>query len=620
MPGLYVAYAPEKRTTDSLDRPALQALGHDGTYTVEVTVLPGLTVAQVIGSPLGHSYCMSPGGTRCWVFGTIYPRAEEDGRETRDAEYVATQYEKEGETALTRLNGEFNIVLQDTQRGRLVIVNDRFGIRPWYWAQREGDGFAVSPEVKGLVSTQETAVRLDMESVVGFLAFNKMRLGDRTMVAGVEVMPAASLWTVDLRECRTSRRTYWQFRYNDASVNTPIGDAQLDELVECYRDVMRRRTPRDCRVGLSLSGGLDSRSMVAALDPGMRADVTAHTYGLLESDEVRLAQEVATAAGMPQVQHSLQAGDYVTHATEGMCYNDEMDIFVQGAQIHWLGNLRSQAEVLMTGIDLDVTLGGIYLRPDVLEAESDADVLSLLKAKHAVFTDDELDALLGNALRPLRESPYDRAAQFVRELPQESSAAKYDLFIHRFSMRRIIMLRYAMIRYFVETASPMYDYDFIDLVSSLPLDQRAVHRTFVRFLERLSPELAAIPYQRTMLPASAPLEFWKRSADLEAAREQLYIDIWRETRGEVFIPYRRYYTNFDEWLRIDPAWLRLTDDLLQSEQSRIYAMDLVRAPYVKELVAEHRSATRSRRQQLISLMSLELYLRALTEMAGGVTS
>jgi hypothetical protein len=156
----------------------------------------------------------------------------------------------------------------------------------------------------------------------------------------------------------------------------------------------------------------------------------------------------------------------------------------------------------------------------------------------------------------------------------------------------------------------MYDYDFMDLIQALSISQRAGRATLVPFLVRLSKSLAEIPYQRTLLPATAPREFWQRSAEIERQREQLYLDIWRETKGKVFIPYRRYYTNFDEWLRSVPSWIRMTDDLLGQRDALIYQFGLAQPDFVANLIEQHRAAQRSWRQHLIVLMSLELYLRA----------
>jgi hypothetical protein len=120
--------------------------------------------------------------------------------------------------------------------------------------------------------------------------------------------------------------------------------------------------------------------------------------------------------------------------------------------------------------------------------------------------------------------------------------------------------------------------------------------------------MGEIPYQRTMLPPAAPLEFWEAGAQLEAQREQLYREIWQKTNGRSFIPYQRYYTNYDEWLRRDPNWISTTDDLLLSPNSLICER-FVNRDFIVRLVGEHRSAKRNHHQRIIQLMTLEVFLR-----------
>ena len=618
MPGLLVAYPGPNNSIDrSLFSRAMTILSHEGVYEAGEQHQPGFSIGRITGSPLGHSHYDSGQRVVTRVYGAIYPRRSSPGynapgyEESQSARYACDQYAQLGLKFVDQLNGEFNLVLWDKGQNSLVIANDRYGMRPWY-VLRLGVGFVLSPEVKGLLPFIEPSPKLDLEILVGFLAFNKIRLADRTLIEGISVLPPSSLWVIDLGSGRIERQRYWQFRYSDCMTAEPAPDQVVDALVDCYREVMARRSQvrGNRRVGISLSGGLDSRSMVAALLPDQRSTMSAHTYGLIDSDEVQLARQAAESAGMQQYLYPLKADDFVVNAQVSARLSDELDIFVQGCQDQWHRQARDRIDVLMTGIDLDVTLGGIYVDSEVLKATDDRDVLDLLKRKNCVFPESDLKQLLGNRLRTIAgDAPYNLALDLLANLPQETPAAKYDLFINQFSMRRIIMLRYALIRFHLETASPMYDYDFMEMITAIPTSQRAGHRTFIPFLRRLSETLAAIPYQRTMLPATAPREFWPQSINLERQREQLYLDIWRETQGKVFIPYRRYYTNFDEWLRMNPAWIRLTDDLLQNEQAMLYQLGLVRPEYVTECIRQHRTGQKSRRQQIICLMSLELYLR-----------
>ena len=117
-----------------------------------------------------------------------------------------------------------------------------------------------------------------------------------------------------------------------------------------------------------------------------------------------------------------------------------------------------------------------------------------------------------------------------------------------------------------------------------------------------------IPYQRTLLPPSAPLEYWRAGTHLEEEKEKLYRQIWRETGGQVFIPYTRYSTNYDEWLRCDKDWIAMTNMLLTGPDS-VSCETLLNREAVRRIVEEHRSAKRSNHKQIIQLMTLEFFLR-----------
>ena len=117
-----------------------------------------------------------------------------------------------------------------------------------------------------------------------------------------------------------------------------------------------------------------------------------------------------------------------------------------------------------------------------------------------------------------------------------------------------------------------------------------------------------IPYQRTMLPPAAPLEFWQAGIQLEEKREKLYRDVWRATNGRVSVPYNRYSTNYDEWLRCNPEWIAMTEDLLLSPNSLSCDRFLNRQT-VANLIEDHRTGKAANHQKIIQLMTLELFLR-----------
>jgi len=600
MPGLFFNYQNTSIFTQT-------ASFHHPIYGTTTHPFEKFFVTQIFQSKLGFSYYHHPKGIRVWIYGAIYGIHIH----TSFSESICEMYLHEGEKFINNLNGEYNIILYDENQNKILILNDRFAIRPWYKYQTK-DGFCLSPDLDSLLDYKKIQPEFNAEIGYGFLSFNKMRLGDQTLLKGINVLPAATLLKINLANGEFNEKSYWTFRYNDEISNQEVSTGVINDLVETYRHAMNERanTWQDSSVGISLSGGLDSRTMVAALNDENLHNLSTHTFGLVESDEVRLAVEVAAKAGIKQTTYPLNASDYIEYAEQILSVTPELDIFVQAAQQKFLNQAKHNIDVLMTGIDLDVTLGGIYLEPEIMAAKNLDEIFSLIKKKNIVFSDDDLkQGLHFSFYQQHHEAVNEFAFQLLKSLPQAHPAASYDLFINQYSMRRIIMLRYAQIRSVLETASPMYDYQFIEIVRQIPLDQRAKHASFIPFLEKLSPTLSQIVYQRTMLPANAPRKFWRDSEVIENQKEKLYLQIWKETNGKINIPCRRYYTGFDEGLRLEPEWMNFTNQLLNDPQSRLYGMEIANPKFVQTMITEHQHGIRSHRQRLIILMSLELFLR-----------
>src|SRR5262249_19531203 len=101
-----------------------------------------------------------------------------------------------GADAIGQLDGEYQIVLWDARERRLVLLNDRFGGLPLYWA-RSPDGFAFAGGVRGVLMAPGVPRDPDPEAIRESVTFGGFRLGDRTNVAAVKMLPGASVVTVE---------------------------------------------------------------------------------------------------------------------------------------------------------------------------------------------------------------------------------------------------------------------------------------------------------------------------------------------------------------------------------------------------------------------------------------
>jgi asparagine synthase (glutamine-hydrolysing) len=219
-------------------------------------------------SPKGHNP-MPYGGGRYWITynGEIYNylelRAElaalgYEFRSEGDTEVLLAAYQHWGPDCLSRLNGMFAFALWDVGEKRLFCARDRFGIKPFYYAQAAGQ-FIFASEIKALLAHPDLARRPDEAAIMDYLA-NGSISHQNTFFGGIQSLPASQALLLD----SAGALKIWP--YYQLSYQTHFEGGDYAEEVAAFRDVftdaVRIHLRSDVPIGTALSGGLDSSSVV----------------------------------------------------------------------------------------------------------------------------------------------------------------------------------------------------------------------------------------------------------------------------------------------------------------------------------------------------------------------
>jgi asparagine synthase (glutamine-hydrolysing) len=219
-----------------------------------------------------------------------------------DAEVLLHAWAEWGAVALERLNGMFAFAIWDGAAERLWLASDPFGEKPLYYALR-GDRIVFASEIKALLQDPSISANADAGALAGYLVLDASPTTDKSFFAGIERLPAAQL--LAFSGGRAAVRRYWV----PAVAETP---ARYEDAVETLRELLldsiRLRLRSDVPVGTSLSGGIDS-STVVMLSSELAGDHTRHAFTAhfpgFERDEWGFASEVAQRAGVVQ-HHAIQ--------------------------------------------------------------------------------------------------------------------------------------------------------------------------------------------------------------------------------------------------------------------------------------------------------------------------
>jgi asparagine synthase (glutamine-hydrolysing) len=215
---------------------------------------------------------------------------------TGDAGYLVHHYEEIGYDFVNKINGWFSGRLLDLREQTCVLFNDRYGVNRIYYHQR-ADGFYFASEAKALLKVLPDTRQLDLRSL-GEVFSCEAILQNRTLFSGISLLPAGSSWRFSRRE-PLKKTTY--FRKESWEGQPELSEA---DFYEKFKEIWARILPRyfagKQSVGLSLTGGVDSRMMLAWA-PSPPNTLPCYTWGgaYRDSADVKLARRAAKVCQQP---------------------------------------------------------------------------------------------------------------------------------------------------------------------------------------------------------------------------------------------------------------------------------------------------------------------------------
>jgi len=537
---------------------------------------------------------------------------EERGHRFRtrcDTEVLVHGYREWGDELPERLRGMFAFALWDRRRRRLLLARDHFGIKPLYYA-RLGDLLLFGSEIKSLLAVPELPRELDPEALDQYLSFLYVP-EPRTLFRAVRALPPGHL--ASCGNGGVEIRRYWRYRPRPGGFRSRT--EAIDAVREGFEDSVRAMLVADVPVGLFLSSGIDSASILAMM--ARHADGPVRTFSIgfggaeHRWDELATARELAARFGaehrefrvdpdvvstLPEVVRcfdqpfanptavilQLLAGEARRHTTVALSGTGGDELFAGyprylGMLLHrryrWLpGPLRRLAAGLARRLLRDRSDG----RPAIQRArrflESGALPFADGYVRMLVAVDDERRRALYTPELAERLSSFDGAA-FVRDELADggldrllaADVATYLPFNQLAYGDRMTMSRS------LELRVPFVDQRLAEVAAAIPLDwhlRRGITKGLLR--EAMAPFLPPEIVRRPKLGLNLPIPLW--------------------FRGEL------------------NGWMR---SLLAPE--RLAERGLLRPEAVAGLIGEHESGRRDHSLILWALVVLELWHREVLE-------
>ena len=388
-----------------------------------------------------------------------------------------------------RLDGAFAVLAFTPHTQCASLVTDRFGLMPLY--AHEGAGWCHGTSLALVLALTGCLARLDVTAAYEMLALH-MTLGGRTLIDGVRLVPPATVVTLGKDGLET--RNYWDWQH----FASPVSSGDTRDLVrETYgriEQAILRAVPAGVKkVALPLSGGLDSRLLAAVLS---RHGVPVQAYNIDFGHEAAIARRVANTLNLPLRELAMldrpAAIPEAHRAVDGAYHVNQVWGWEMARQ-----SAQDGCDVLFDGLAFDTILGAVF---HVTGADMSA-LARNLEAYWTIGTEVTLarvmDAEAANrAYSVVRASVGEQVKEAIKRAG--SRASDYFLMtnrIRKYTFGYCLANLHALPGRFPYITTALFEH-----CQGLPLKMRREHTLYRHIYRELFPDLAAIPWAKTMLP------------------------------------------------------------------------------------------------------------------------
>ena len=273
-----------------------------------------------------------------------------------DTEVIIHLYEEYGENFVDHLNGMFAIALWDRNLQKLLLVRDRVGIKPLYYAEGKGQ-FLFASELKAILAAGTIERDVDYEALDLYLTYGYIPAPYTIFKSVRKLMPGHILRH---EQGSLSAKKYWDLQFHES----PEMDEHewVDRILKTLKKSVKRRLMSEVPLGAFLSGGIDSSLVVALMSEMSDKPVNTFSIGFDENEfnELPAARMTSKHFGTNHTEFVVQpnALDIIPKLARGF---DEPFADSSAIPTYYVSQLaREHVTVALSGDGGDELFGGYY--------------------------------------------------------------------------------------------------------------------------------------------------------------------------------------------------------------------------------------------------------------------
>jgi len=518
-----------------------------------------------------------------------------------DPEYVLSEYIQKGDSCAAELNGIFHFIIYDKSTEQIKLFSDKFGLQPLYYSILP-DGIVFGAEVKALLEDSRIVKTPDHRSFADFFHYGQV-LGQKTLFKDVKLLAPGSLLTFNLRELKDFTKQYWHLDNLFVKNGNYNLTASVDDTVSLLIQSIKSNSTNREILGLSLSGGLDSRGILAGL--GMDAEnIRTYTLGLPGCADEILAEKMALAAKTDHefvLLNQAYLRDFENMAHNMIHLSDGMYHPHESTEMLALEYFKSdRLKILLRGHGGEIAKAAlaypVMVTPQIDSCSNSKEILNFIFNSTNLVTQnlDPGKLFVSEFCDLIKESPVQSLRESCGNVSE--SLAPADVCIYYYineHIRRQVIASLDIFRTRIEIRMPYVDEAYLESLLTLPIKFRNTGEIHFELIKRCMPGLIKITNSNTGAP-------------LDAGPLRLFLsDKFNSLMKKLSVRGFRHYTEFQKWHR--ESFRHRSEEIIFNDQTasrNIYNMD-----YLKSVFEAHISGKQDFGHLLGTIVGLEFWFR-----------
>lgn len=400
------------------------------------------------------------------------------------AQTIEKLYRSFGLSFLNNLRGSFICLISDQRQEKAYLFSDRQGSRPMFYRELAVGSLVYAPQVKFLASLEPRLECLN-PSAVGQFLIRGCFYGNDTVYEGIHKLPQGNI--TSFTRGQLSSQQYWSFQFKES--HKTLSDRELiDELDHLVSKATRRLLAVPRSPVLLLSGGLDSRLMLAYLLKEGAGEIPALSYRVHNTDgeDHIVAKRLSEYCGLRHETYEIHEDDYRSVA--------QKEVLAVDGRVQVLDSPSNRWEYIGEHYDC------IFIGDECFGWGRTTSTISEALDVIGWFNLDQTHRIADWLKSGARRSIYSEIKIIQNHLVSQSGETDpnniKDKLYYTERMGNMLNGYGARRLWLMEQARPFLDEDVIEFISKLSIDQRQDKSLAWKLMEAKFPDLHAIPYSK----------------------------------------------------------------------------------------------------------------------------